>query len=76
MVRVTVQCTLEVEVMVEDQYADNLEFTIEENSCPGTGNVGNAIDCAISYGEEHGVCWACNLKGQNKILRIERGLEL
>ena len=75
MVKVTVQCTLEVVVMVEDQYAVNLDFTIEENSCPGTGIVGSAIDRAIEYGDEHGVCWACNLKGQNNILKIERGLE-
>ena len=72
MVKVTVQCTLEVVVMVQDQYADNLDFTIEENGCPGTGLVGNAIDRAIEHGEDNGVCWACNLKGENKILAIER----
>jgi hypothetical protein len=63
-----VQCTLEVEVELPDDSADP-EFTIEDNSCPGTGMVGSAIDSAIEYGQDHGVCWACNLKGRNKILR-------
>jgi hypothetical protein len=68
--RITVQCTVEVVVELEDDIDE--EFMIEENSCPGTGIVGNAVDRAIEYGEEHGVCWACNLKGQNKILRVEQ----
>jgi hypothetical protein len=66
--RALVQCTLEVwvECGLEDQ-----RFRIEENSCPGTGIVGAAIDSAIADGEENGVCWACNLNGRNKILRVE-----
>ncbi len=73
--KVTVQCTLEVEIEWPDgpvpdgfdSLEDWLKFRIEENGCPGTGEVGSAIEDSIEYGES-GVCWACNLKGSNKIL--------
>jgi len=68
--RITVQCTLQVVVEMEDHI--DAEFMIEENSCPGTGIVGNAVADAIEYGDEHGVCWACNLRGENKIISIEK----
>lgn len=65
--KVIVQCTLIVEVELN---SPDPEFAIEENSCPGTGVVGRAIDDAIAEGEKNSTCWACNLHGTNKILEI------
>ncbi len=76
MSKVKVLCTMEVEIDWPDEPVpeafesrkDWIEWTIEENGCPGTGDVGHAIDDAIEHGEKHGVCWACNLKGKNKVI--------
>ena len=71
-IRVRVQCTIEVPVLIEDpEYAENLGFHIEENGCPGTGIVGAAIERAMVEAESQGVCWACRLNGVNKIVRVE-----
>jgi hypothetical protein len=45
-----------------------MQFQIEENGCPGTGVVGAAFDSIYEECKEASVCWACNLRGQNKIL--------
>lgn len=64
-----VRCTLVVPVEVPDNDPENVtSFIIEENSCPGTGCVGAAIDATIRECDEVGVCWACKLFGENKIL--------
>jgi hypothetical protein len=76
MSKVKVRCTLEVEIEWPDEPTpeefesreDWINYRLVENSCPGTGLVGAAIDDAIAYGEEHGFCWACNLKGTNEII--------
>jgi hypothetical protein len=69
--RIKVRCTLEVEVEVPANDDDFVRFQIEENGCPGTGAVGSAIDREIERGEELSVCWACNLRGENKIVSLE-----
>ncbi len=65
---VRVKCTLFVDIELSD--GCDAEFAIEENSCPGTGPVGAAINAAIKHGEANGVCWACNLHGKNEIESI------
>ena len=72
--KIKVQCTLEVDIEVPDYWDDEdgkLEFMIEDNTCPGTGLVGTAIETAFEHGNETSICWACALKGKNKILSIE-----
>ncbi len=69
--KILVECTLQVEVEVSDDLRDIIEFQIEENGCPGTGVVGSKIDSVMEDAEEKRVCWACNLKGANKILSID-----
>lgn len=63
--KVRVKCTVFVEVELPD--GTDAEFAIEENSCPGTGPAGAAIDAAMEHGRKAGVCWACNLQGKNEI---------
>jgi hypothetical protein len=73
--KLTVQCTLEVEIEVPDEHYpdhDQLRWQIEENQCPGTMWMGAAIKKAIKHGDENGTCWACALQGENKIIK---GLE-
>lgn len=66
-----VRCSYEIEVELPDDCHDP-QFVIEENSCPGTGAVGAALYSIMDRDQEKGVCWACNLKGENKIVkRIE-----
>lgn len=69
--KVLVECTVQLEVEISDDIEDPY-FLIEDNGCPGTGSVGAALDAAMNHGEENSVCWACNLKGTNKILSIDR----
>jgi hypothetical protein len=66
--KVRVLCTFEIEVEIPDEA--NAHFVIEENGCPGTGAVGEAIRNLIEAGDEANFCWACNCKGENKILSI------
>ena len=65
--KVRVLCSFEIEVELDDDCWDP-EFVIEENCCPGTGPVGAALYRAMDRDDEKGVCWACNLKGSNKII--------
>lgn len=67
--KVKVQCALTVEIEVPSGWTDeDIRFSVEENSCPGTQIVGAAIEAAIRRGKENGVCWACSLQGTNKII--------
>lgn len=68
--KVRVKCTFFVDVDIDGD-TDLIKFMIEENSCPGTGAVGVALDRAIEYANANGVCWACNLNGENEIIREE-----
>jgi hypothetical protein len=68
--KLRVQCTVFVDIEIEDPEAD-LFFLIEDNGCPGTGSVGAAIYDALEKGDEAGTCWACGLQGENKIIAID-----
>lgn len=68
--RVLVECRFEIWVDYHD-YDIDLVFDIEENHCPGTGNVGAALDRCMEEHEEASTCWACALNGSNKILKVE-----
>jgi len=71
-IQVLVQCTLEVPILIEDEeIVENIQFHIEENSCPGTGLVGTAIDRVMAEAESKHTCWACSLNGVNKILQVK-----
>lgn len=67
MARYIVQCTYEIEVELSDDV--NARFIIEENGCPGTGVVGAALEELMEECDEEGICWACKLGGENRILR-------
>lgn len=69
-VALLVECKLMVEVEVDFDNPDVIEFSIEENSCPGTGIVGAKIDEVMEKAAKGRVCWACNLRGQNRIVSI------
>lgn len=70
---ITVKCTYEIDVEVEDEYVEDgfMYFDIEENHCPGTGIVGAAFDKKREEHDETSTCWACALKGENKIISIK-----
>jgi hypothetical protein len=77
--KLRVRCTVELDVWIPrpagiEHTDDFLQFIIEENSCPGTGSVGMAIEKAIERGDATSTCWACP-SGENKILSIERDVE-
>lgn len=67
---ILVRCTFEipVEVSADKEYLDNIEFHIEENHCPGTGDVGVAFDKNYIFHEKNRSCWACALRGKNEII--------
>ena len=74
---VSVQCTFEIEVKIDSApegwelgLQDWIVYKIEENDCPSTGDVGKALNERMKEAEERGVCWACGLKGRNKVLEI------
>jgi hypothetical protein len=45
------------------------EFRIEENSSPGTGPVGAALEAAIEEANAVHICWACP-SGTNQIIAV------
>jgi GTP cyclohydrolase III len=57
-------------VLGDDETTDAAEFDIEENHCPGTGRVELSLRSITKDFEDHGVCAACALGGDNKILTI------
>jgi len=64
---VWVECSYTVPVIVP--YDDfPVDFMIEENSCPGTGLVGSALDQIIEKSDKDSSCWACLLHGKNSIV--------
>jgi hypothetical protein len=68
--RVKVECRFVIEVEI-DMPIEELEFYVEENSCPGTGRVGSALEEHMAAHEAASTCWACALQGENKILEID-----
>ena len=65
---IRVRCTFVLDVEVPDHPDYDAQFDIEENHCPGTGSVGAALEAAIAFGREHGICWACPSGGKNEIV--------
>lgn len=65
--KILVKCTLLVPVEVLSDL-ENLQFIIEENGCPGTGDLGRVIDREIERANKGSFCWACNFQGENKII--------
>lgn len=66
--KVTVLCSFIVEVELTDEQYERRHFVIEDNGCPGTGVVGAKIIEAMAECDEQGICWACKLSGQNRII--------
>lgn len=67
---IKVECRFEVNVYVPDHWTEEFtKFMIEEHGCPGTGAVGAVVDAQMARAERQGYCWACALKGENKILK-------
>lgn len=65
-----VRCTFVLPVEVPAEWVDDghVYFAIEENSCPGTGLVGAALDRIMDEHEAAHTCWACACGGENKIV--------
>ncbi len=71
--KVKVKCSYVLEIELPEGYAEDeamLRFRIEENGCPGTGEVGAAFDKHLDETPDN-ICWACNIQGANEILEIE-----
>jgi hypothetical protein len=66
---VLVQCTWVVPVEVPIEWDDLTIRSRIETCCPGTGIVGEALESRMR--RDSGVCWACALKGENRIVSIE-----
>lgn len=64
---IKVRCAFEIDVEIPD-LTENIKWAIEDSLCPGTGFVGAALDRVMADAKERGVCWACNLNGENKII--------
>lgn len=67
------RCSFVVEVELPDD-ADEI-FMIEENGCPGTGVVGNAVEKLSIKHDESEFCEYCNCEGKNEIVSVN-GLEV
>jgi hypothetical protein len=44
----------------------------DANHCPGTGEVGAAIDRAIDSASDSSTCGACAMQGKCEVVKIER----
>jgi len=65
---ILVEVKLFVPIEIPDDPEYDMHFDIEENHCPGTGIVGVAIIKMIEECKRKNVCWACNFRGENKII--------
>lgn len=64
-----VKVTLELEIeQGHNETDEEFKFRIEENGCPGTGQIGSKLEDIIDQSNEYSTCWGCALKGQNKII--------
>ena len=66
---VYVHCSFTIPVEVPDDPEYDPVFDLEENHCPGTGRIGQALDKHIERCDAAGICWACNLGAENKIVK-------
>ena len=71
MKKVKVLCSFFVEVELSDEDYERRHFIIEDNGCPATGIVGQALNDLMEWSEESGCCWACKASGQNRIVLDE-----
>lgn len=78
--KVIVKSILVTEIELPDDFDDHaVHFYVEENHCPGTGEVGNVIEVAIEKAFEErersggcSGCWACALQGKCEVIKIKR----
>jgi len=66
--KVKVMCTFFVEVELDEDEYKRRHFIIEDNGCPGTGVVWHELNKVMDECDEQGICWACMLGGQNRII--------
>lgn len=69
MAKYLVRCTYEIEVEMSDTISDHY-FHIQENGCPGTGEVGLALDQLMEKHDDASTCWACACQGKNEIIKV------
>lgn len=69
--KVRVRVSFEVEIEVDgDPARDDLSFDIEDNHCPGTGLVGNAVQDLIERNIGSDSCLMCP-HGKNEIISVD-----
>ena len=67
--KVLVKCTYVIPVEFPAHWTDEMiRFDVEENGCPGTGFTGAAFESHVKTKKEEGMCWACALKGESKVI--------
>lgn len=65
---INVKCEFTIPIEIPDDPEYDMHFDIEDNHCPGTGRVWEALKKHISQCEEAQRCWACALDGTCKIV--------
>lgn len=74
MLKRRVRVTFEIDVNLPSIMSEEqLKFMVEENSCPGTGFVGAALDKWMDDHSARGVCWGCSANGKNELLPLTDG---
>lgn len=70
--KVKVRASVIVEIDLPDEWdKGQILFHVEMNGCPGVHEVGSKIEEEMTGSKLAGVCWACNLEGDNKVLEID-----
>lgn len=65
---IQVKCTFTIPVDVPDKSEKyDPKFDVEDNHCPATGFVGQALREHIEYHEAQSTCWACALQATCEI---------
>ena len=65
---INVKCSFVIPVKVPDSPEWDEYFQIEDNSCPGTSQVGLALSRHMEKHDKKSTCWACALNGKNEIV--------
>lgn len=65
---IRVLCSFVIELEMSDEDYERRHFIIEDNGCPGTGEIGAKIEKMIETSHEEGICWACKAEGVNRIV--------